>query len=257
MNYLKVYCNLIRKAENRIPPDGYTEKHHIFPVSIFGKNNRIVVLTGREHYIAHCLLERIYIKRYGINNIKSQKMLFAHLSMKCRNRYFNSKLYESCRIKYSNSIKGSNHWFYNKNLTEEHKEKISIKVKGKNNPRYGKPGCVGEKNGMYGSSRFGVLSPMYGKKHSEETKKIISQKAKEKYKNGWFPTLGRKMSTEQVLAMSKEFCVVSPDGEIIEGINQTEFCRKYNIEQSGFNRMLNGKYKHCKGWTLYKPHTTL
>jgi len=37
MNYLKVYCNLIRKAENRTPPEGYTEKHHIFPKSIFGR----------------------------------------------------------------------------------------------------------------------------------------------------------------------------------------------------------------------------
>lgn len=48
MNYLKIYCNLIRKAENRTPPEVYTEKHHIFPVSIFGKNNRIVVLTARD-----------------------------------------------------------------------------------------------------------------------------------------------------------------------------------------------------------------
>jgi hypothetical protein len=39
MNYLKVYCNLIRKAENRTLPEGYVEKHHIFPISIFGNNN--------------------------------------------------------------------------------------------------------------------------------------------------------------------------------------------------------------------------
>ena len=64
MNYLKHYCNLIGKAENRTPPEGYTEKHHTFPKSVFGKNNRVVVLTAREHYIAHALLERIYIKRY-------------------------------------------------------------------------------------------------------------------------------------------------------------------------------------------------
>ena len=257
MNYLKVYCNLIRKAENRTPPEGYTEKHHTFPVSIFGKNNRIVVVTSREHYIAHCLLERIYIKRYGIDDVKSQKMLFAHLAMKSYERYFNSRLYESCRIKYSNSIRGSNHWYYGKSLTEDHKEKIGVKVRGKNNPRYGKPGCVGEKNGMYGSQRFGELNPMYGKKQSEETKKLIGKKAKERYENGFIsPTLGRKMSEEQVLSMSKEFCVVSPEGKIIRGINQSEFCRKNNLGQAAFNRMLNGKYKHYKGWTLYKPHIT-
>ena len=64
MNYLKVYCNLIRKAENRIPPEGYTEKHHTFPKSIFGNNTRVVVLTAREHYIAHTLLAKICIKKY-------------------------------------------------------------------------------------------------------------------------------------------------------------------------------------------------
>ena len=36
-NYLKHYTRLIRKAEQREPPEDYLEKHHVFPVSIFGK----------------------------------------------------------------------------------------------------------------------------------------------------------------------------------------------------------------------------
>ena len=100
MNYLKVYCNLIRKAENRTPPEGYTEKHHTFPISIFGKNNRVVVLTGKEHYIAHALLEKAFIKRYGIDNEKSRKMTYAFWMMRAsqggkHNRYYNSTLYEN------------------------------------------------------------------------------------------------------------------------------------------------------------------
>lgn len=110
MNYLKVYCNLIRKAKNRTSPEGYTEKHHIFPKSIFGKNDRVVVLTSREHYIAHCLLEKICIKRYGINHIRTQKMICAHINMKSKERYYNSRLYESAKIRRSNSIKGERHW---------------------------------------------------------------------------------------------------------------------------------------------------
>ena len=99
MNYLKVYCNLIRKAENRTPPEGYTEKHHTFPVSIYGKNNRIVILTSKEHYIAHILLEKIFIKRNGLNHRKSKKMISAHINMKGKNRYFNSRLYDCSRKK--------------------------------------------------------------------------------------------------------------------------------------------------------------
>jgi len=75
MNYLKVYCNLIRKAQQRQVVEGYTEKHHIFPVSIFGKNDKIVVLTGREHYITHALLEKICRKRYGNDHIFTEKMM--------------------------------------------------------------------------------------------------------------------------------------------------------------------------------------
>jgi hypothetical protein len=111
MNYLKIYCNLIRKAEKR----GYTKKkaneqglyvegHHTFPVSIFGKNKRIVYLTAREHYIAHCLLERIYLIRYGIGDWRTHKMIMAHIMMKgsnkfCGERYFNSYLYEATKLR--------------------------------------------------------------------------------------------------------------------------------------------------------------
>ena len=126
MNYLKIYCNLIRKAEQR----GYTkkkakelklyvERHHTFPVSIFGKNNRIVVLTTREHYIAHVLLEKICIKRYGIKDQRTHKMIWAHISMVGKNnltkeRYYNSHLYEAARLRIS-EIK----------FTEETKRKMS------------------------------------------------------------------------------------------------------------------------------------
>jgi hypothetical protein len=110
MNYLKVYCNLIRKAENRNPPEGYTEKHHIFPKSIFGNNNKIVVLTGREHYITHILLQKICEKRYGIRHKNTQKMLCAHINMKSKGRYFNSYLYENAKLKRSQSMMGDLHW---------------------------------------------------------------------------------------------------------------------------------------------------
>ena len=41
----------------------------------------------------------------------------------------------------------------------------------------------GKNSHFYGSHRTGEQNPMWGKKHSEETKKKISEKAKERYKN--------------------------------------------------------------------------
>lgn len=127
MNYLKDYCNLIRKAEHRVLPEGYTEKHHIFPISIFGKNNRTVVLTAREHYISHALLEKAFIKRYGLDNIKTQKMIYAFWCMnsqKTKNEYLNSHLYESSKIRLVGVIK-------NRKITEEQRKKQSIQNRKK------------------------------------------------------------------------------------------------------------------------------
>lgn len=137
MNYLKVYCNLIRKGEKR----GYTRKkakklglylegHHTFPVSIFGDNERIVFLTAREHYIAHALLEKICFKRYGIHHNRTIKMNFAHIAMKCKNKYINSYLYEKSKLRRKELIKenklntGEKNSFYGKKHSEKSKNQM-------------------------------------------------------------------------------------------------------------------------------------
>lgn len=188
MNYLKVYCNLIRKAENRTPPEGYTEKHHTFPVSIFGKNNRIVVLTAREHYIAHALLEKAFIKRYGLHHYRTQKMNFAHSAMKCKNQYTNSYLYENARKRRIQIMReqkmncGENHPLYGKSPSEETRRKIGEAMKGK---------LAGEKN------------PMYSKSHSEETKRKQSEAMRGKYDGEKHPRYGKKHSEETKIKQSK------------------------------------------------------
>lgn len=67
MNYLKTYCFLMRRAQERgrvkLTRAQYLEDHHIFPKSIFGKNSVTVRLTAREHYIAHMLLWKALLKK--------------------------------------------------------------------------------------------------------------------------------------------------------------------------------------------------
>lgn len=202
MNYLKVYCNLIRKAENRIPPEGYTEKHHIFPKSIFGKNNRIVVLTAREHYIAHALLEKICIQRYGLKDKRTIKMTYAHTSMVAVNgnneRYYNSYLYENAKIRRSENMKGIGNPNYGVTYSEERKRKISeqslgrkLTERARENIRKAK---LGNKNPFYGKThsqeakvkmsedRAGEKNSFYGRTHSDETKRILAEKNSENMK---------------------------------------------------------------------------
>lgn len=90
MNYQKIYNSLIEKRLKE-PASGYTERHHIVPKSLGGSNNpsNLVVLTGREHWVAHLLLHKIHrlpqtahachmmacgSKRRGIDKIKSSRM---------------------------------------------------------------------------------------------------------------------------------------------------------------------------------------
>jgi hypothetical protein len=113
MNYLKHYCQLIRRAENRIPPDIYTEEHHIFPKSIYGNNSKIVTLTAREHFIAHLLLEKIMTIRYGSkhpNTIKARGAIYSMGIQHKNSRYINNRLYEKAKERWIETISGDNHW---------------------------------------------------------------------------------------------------------------------------------------------------
>jgi hypothetical protein len=188
MNYLKAYCNLIRKAEHRVLPEGYTEKHHIFPKSIYGNNNKIVVFTAREHYIAHALLEKALIKRYGIDDNKTKKMITAFWCMnnqKTKNEYLNSHLYEASRIRFINTIKG-------RKLSKEQIEKMSAKTKlrvwwtdGINTKH--SENCPGD-NWYRGRPNINI-----GRVYSEKTKIKISESNK-----------GKKLTKERREEISKQ-----------------------------------------------------
>ena len=105
MNYLKHYIQLVRKAKSRnFNNDAAVEKHHIFPISIYGKNDLVVILTIREHYIAHKLLWKAFVRRYGKDSLKTKKMAMAfHMMVYCigdtsREIAKNSYMYKSARL---------------------------------------------------------------------------------------------------------------------------------------------------------------
>lgn len=74
MNYLRVYIKLVKQYRQRNLPKGYTEDHHYFPISVFGKNDRVVTVTFREHFVLHRLLAKGFEKRYGLNHPYTRKM---------------------------------------------------------------------------------------------------------------------------------------------------------------------------------------
>lgn len=196
MNYLKIYLKIIKSARNRInSSDVYYEKHHVFPISIFGKNDRIVLLTAKEHYIVHFLLWKECKKRYGIFHYKTKKMHFAfnQMTWKCSENRYTSKTFEIARSVNKIYFSGEN----NPSKKIEVRSKISMSKKGKErldlkgkkyfgaseeNIKAGIEKMRKKKTGM----KTNYPKNRKSSKCSEEKKKNISKsriKTKENYKN--------------------------------------------------------------------------
>ena len=80
MNYSKIYNQLIQHRKlNPYNLTQYHEIHHIIPRSLNGSDDEdnLVVLSAREHFIAHLLLEKITKEKYGEYSEQHGKMLSA------------------------------------------------------------------------------------------------------------------------------------------------------------------------------------
>jgi hypothetical protein len=146
MDYKKHYELLIETRRNRIVDvSSYYEKHHIIPRSMCGTDddNNLILLTAREHFIAHWLLWRIH---------RNQQMAFAFFCMCKMSNYsdkVSSRAYEEAKLVRSEFIIQFNKTYHlgkklSKNEIEiisrrfkgvsksiEHKEKISKSLTGK------------------------------------------------------------------------------------------------------------------------------
>lgn len=98
MNYKQNYNDYLAyvKTLNRSKNEGtYYEEHHIIPRSLGGSDeaSNKVLLTSREHYLAHYLLMKIYEEN---TDGSYRKMVYAFMCMnwdKYSTRYKNSRLY--------------------------------------------------------------------------------------------------------------------------------------------------------------------
>jgi hypothetical protein len=163
MNYTKLYKELIHKAKERDMVDGYTEIHHIIPKSEGGSNDKdnLVVLTGREHFIAHKILWMETPTNYS--RAATYHMMSNHRGIKWGATYEevrkvftgeNHPLRQvKNRIKQLESVMG-------KPKSDEHRKKISEANKGKPkskehtaNMKASLPSRVGSGNSMYGKGK--------------------------------------------------------------------------------------------------------
>lgn len=102
MDYHWHYTRLIETRKDRILVEGeYYENHHILPKSMGGDDSEenLIMLTAREHFIAHWLLWRIHRNRqtafsfFCMQNFKNKKTQGAK-------RYTSSRAYQEAREAY-------------------------------------------------------------------------------------------------------------------------------------------------------------
>ena len=187
MNYLKIYNNLINSRKILNTGEGIYESHHIIPKSLGGvddKENK-VLLTPKEHYIAHLLLTKLYKGK------DKSKMCYALLIMCVNNgkqkRNFSAKQYDNAKRLVSENCRGENASFYGKKLSEENKKKLSERMMGENNPMYGKePWNKGREMSPLSDehkNKISLSNKKLNRKMSDEHKKIISETLKGKPKS--------------------------------------------------------------------------
>ena len=217
MNYKKIYNTLIAKAKNKIrvkAKDVYYEGHHIIPKCFGGqgdsrnsKHPNIVLLTPKEHYIAHLLLVKIYPDSPAM-----KKALWNMCSTGDKKRYKPSaKSYDKIRKEYIESVLGEGNHFYNKKHSVETKQKIGEASKGR--------------------------KTFLNKKHSDEAKQKIKIAATgRKIKKETKQKISNSLSGENHYNAKKIICL---ETNKVYGSGK-ELAEELNIPFSTIRRWLNG-----------------
>ena len=152
MNYQRTYNEIIENAKMRglIKRNNYFERHHIVPRCLGGTNDKsnLVLLTGREHFICHHLL-------WKISKIESLFYAFNMMLMKSKNH------------------KNSRNFVFTSKQYEIHK---NVLASFQSKRTKGKRLSIEHINNVKNS--WNSKHPRLGKKHSDETKRLLSKLAK-------------------------------------------------------------------------------
>ena len=207
MNYQKIYNDLISRAQAREPLSEYKETHHIVPKCMGGSDDKenLVELIGREHFIAHWLLCKIY-------DTPGLKKAFGLMCLTGKNRSYkiSSQLYELGRRRLSEAATG-------REVSMETREKISRALKGRkftkeHLARMRKPKTEEAKKNI-AAAKVGVLNPMYGTisptrdvPHTKETRDLISLRTKQGTEYPPCPHCGKKVNKGNALRWHYDKC---------------------------------------------------
>lgn len=250
----KTYEELIRTILNTRGRfncgDEYHERHHILPKCMGGGNEEenLIDLYAKEHFIAHKLL--------ALENPDNDKLIYAYTCMAfLKNDYehryeLTPEEYEEAKIMFANSQKG-------KHRSEETKEKIRQKTKeqmsdpmmiemlrGKAKEQMSNPEMIEvlrrkAKKQMSNPAMIKILrerklgvydgdkNPMYGKHHTDESKKRISEAKKGKQLGKNNPNYGNGRHVIQLSCFGEYIVeyISADEAEKLTGVNRSSIRR--------------------------------
>ena len=215
--YQKIYTNIILNAKKRATSRrtalkifDYVESHHILPKSFdlggAKDNENLVYLTPKEHFIVHCVLTKMLSGKYKM------KMLYSLQRLKTSNknqklRYFNSNLYSQLK---RNMPKYTRLYKLDSVKYVIDKEDIDLLVND------------GWSKIMTAEFKIGRVGHMKGRKHSEQSKKLMRENSARYWTN-------KTMSEESNMKKSKR----------LTGIKRTETFKE--------NQSKNARRQHADG----------
>ena len=100
---------------------------------------------------------------------------------------------------------------------------------------------------------FSMFEEWYAENHPSdglpyELDKDIKVKGNRVYSPDYCQFVTKKENSTQ--ALQRPFKIKSPEGVVVSGVNVRKFCRENGLTNSQVIRLLNGKCKCHKGWTL-------
>ena len=194
------------------------------------------------------------IKKYGLENFEWDivKKCYSGEDLDKAEKYFIKSHRSNDRFKgYNltiggNVLRGKDNPFYGRRHTDEVKKKISLVNKGNPGHNRGKNlseetkrkiSNVRKKKGL----SVGKNNPMYGKKHSEETKDRMASKK-----------LGRKVPDKYLNHLISNWLVTYPNGNRVVIRNLKKFCRENGLSQGNMAKVNVGKCNNHKGYKCKK-----
>lgn len=178
--YTAIYQSIIHNARERVL-EGYTESHHIIPVSLGGSDEDRVNLTPREHYIVHRLLTHM------TEGEDRSKMIFALWAMSNqkgefrpeRNYTVPGRVYERLRQEAINQLRKTNKGRKYPNrkrpeYSEEERKRRAALITEMNKKRAGRPVSEETREKIRQKRALQDMSHMKGRIVSEETRAKIS-----------------------------------------------------------------------------------